>query len=158
MSDYPFEWKGSGPLVDALKRPLELISLMLDKYGKVETVTFWADHANGVRVHSYMHDVAERVEVGVLSFELASQTTEGEYLIRFDQILTPYLVSKLIILESGKVLESGLVLRFVDGQEFLVVPSDFPCCLTVKTKGIDLPKTLPNTEYSLDRYDAFDMS
>jgi hypothetical protein len=105
-----------------------------------------------------MHDVAERVEVGVLSFELASQTTEGEYLIRFDQILTPYLVSKLIILESGKVLESGLVLRFVDGQEFLVVPSDFPCCLTVKTKGIDLPKTLPNTEYSLDRYDAFDMS
>ena len=158
MSDYPFEWKGSESLVDALKRPLESISLMLDKHGKVETVTFWADHANGVRVHSHMHDVAERVEVGVLSFELASQTTEGEYLVRFDQVLTPYLVSKLIVLESGKVLESGLVLRFVDGQEFLVVPSDFPCCLAVKTKGMDLPKTLPNTEYSLDRYDAFDMS
>jgi hypothetical protein len=158
VSDYPFEWKGPGFLVDALKRPLESISLMLDKHGKVETVAFWADRANGVRVHSNMHDVAERVEVGVLSFELTSQTAEGEQLVQFDHLLTPYLVSKLTVLESGKVLESGLDLRFSDGQEFLVVPSDFPCFLAVKAKGIDLPKTLPNTEYSLDRYDALDMS
>ncbi len=91
---------------------------MLDKHGKVETVSFWTDRANGVRVHSNMHDVAEKIEVGVLSFELTSQTAEGEQLVQFDHLLTPYLVSKLTVLESGKAWKVASTSAFRMGKNF----------------------------------------
>jgi hypothetical protein len=157
VSDYQFEWKGSGLLVDALTKPLKAISLMLDKHGKVETVGFWSDHAEGLRIHSEMQDVATRIEVGVLAFEVASQMTDSEHLIPLDRVLTPCKISKLLLSESGKVFESGLAIRFSPEQELLVLPSDFPCFLAVKSKGMNFPQTLPNLEYPLDRYDVSDI-
>jgi hypothetical protein len=154
VSDFPFDWKGRGPLVDVLKQPLKAVSLMLDSHGMVESVAFWSDQAEGVRVHSEMHDLAIKVEVGVLSFEVAHEMEDGEHLIPFASVLTPSKISKLLISESGKVIESGLGLQFSPEQEILVLPSDFPCFLALRVKGINLPHTLPNLEYQLERYEV----
>jgi hypothetical protein len=97
-----------------------------------------------------MHDLAERIEVGVLSFELVNTPFDGEIFADLNEAFLGSLsVSKLVLHESGKIIESGMRIQSIDG-EILILPSSFPCNLAVR--GAFSEPHIFKPEYPLDRY------
>jgi hypothetical protein len=84
-------------------------------------VTLWRADGTGLLVPSDMHDVAERIGVGVqLSYVFApeAQETIVETAPAFYGELS---VSELIIQESGATAASGIIPRAIDGVEIVIV-------------------------------------
>lgn len=98
-----------------------------------------------------MCDVAIKVEVGVLNFRQIATRSEDEKQYLYKPSLKVVRIEKLLIKESDMMLESGLAIRFSDGQFLRVVPSAFPCHLVVS--GL-LQSTLSVTEYPEDKYET----
>jgi hypothetical protein len=98
-----------------------------------------------------MHDVAERVEVGVLNFEPVCTPAPDETMV--DVALAfqgEVAVSKLVVFESGASAESGVVLRASNGKEMVIVAGVFPYSIAVLGMG-SMPHIF-EPEYQLDRY------
>ncbi|HEY3769317.1 MAG TPA: hypothetical protein VGN44_11650 [Candidatus Angelobacter sp.] len=98
-----------------------------------------------------MHDLAERLEVGVLCFDLVFAPAHGEKIVDLDStFLQPLRVSKLVLSELGKSVESGLLIQSNGGEEILIVASAFPCFLAIRGV-LSLPHIF-EPEYPLNRY------
>lgn len=115
-------------------------------------VTLWRTNQTGLTIQSGMHRIAERIEVGVLEFELAhSAVSRGAHFIDLpSSFASHFKVMKLTICEADVEAESGLVLVAADGKELIVVAGVYPYSLAVS----DLP-SIPQAfepEYPLDRY------
>jgi hypothetical protein len=80
-----------------------------------------------------MHDVAERIEVGVLEFSWARDVHEKRVFVslgeRFAEINS---VLKLVIEESSVFAESGVVVSARSGEEIVIVAGAGPFTLAVK--------------------------
>ena len=157
MNNLSFIWAESASLATELIKPLKHLSLDIDSHGKPGFVTLWRHDKTGLRIHSEMHDVADRREVGVLNFSFVSAPLESETIVdmrsMFDHELT---VFKLIIHESGTSAESGVILKSARGDEIVIVAADFPYFLAVC--GV---LTVPHNfvpEYPLDLYQRVPMT
>ncbi|HXR39360.1 MAG TPA: hypothetical protein VN776_09720 [Terracidiphilus sp.] len=98
-----------------------------------------------------MHDLAERIEVGVLQFETVLAPYEDEQLVDASGAFNADLKAlKMEIRESGTIAESGLILRTVEGLELLVVASASPYFLW--TSGVISMREEFKPEYPLKNY------
>jgi hypothetical protein len=98
-----------------------------------------------------MHDLAERIEVGVLTFEQVSVPRPDETIA--DAAPTFHgevVVSKLIIHESGTSAESGVILKARNGDEIVIVAGAFPYHLALL--GVSSLPNMFHPEYPIDRY------
>ncbi len=156
MKVLTFKWNGPSSLADELSMPLSYLSVEWADHAKVSQVTLRRQGGTGIRIHSAMHDVAERREIGVLHFSFVTDTFEEESFDlngAFQQTITP---AKLVIQESGTEGESGIVLKAHNGHELVIVASSFPYFLYVG--GVHGLKQSVVPEYSLDEYRRCDLS
>jgi hypothetical protein len=68
MNELRFGWQEQKSLTDELAQPIARLSLEFAFHGRPVYVTLWRPDGTGLLVHSDMHDLAERIEVGVLQF------------------------------------------------------------------------------------------
>ena len=143
------------PLTEILNHPVCRISLFEDSYGKCANLTLWHSNDRGLCVFSRMHDVAERLEVGVLNFRSVTTIDEGAISVDFEPLLVPYRGCKLVVEEAETRLESGLKLYFQNGQDLLILPADFPLFLAVS--GSCIQDRYTTSEYPLKDYEAVEL-
>jgi hypothetical protein len=147
-----FGWAGPTPLVAELRRPITQVSLEFPIPNTGPTfVTLWRSPEAGLRLYTHMHDVAERIEVGVLNFEAVSKRRPDDRIAEIASAFQSDIVaSKLVIDESGTSAESGLILRAINGEEMLIVAGAYPYSLAVF--GLPPMPHIFEPEYEIDRY------
>jgi hypothetical protein len=153
MTHLSFEWSGPDPLASELRKPLTGISIdaFYPAWGPV-TVTLLRSDGTGLKLFSRMHNVAERLEVGVLNFELVLERAGTETVLQISPSFSAVSVaSKLVIHEADTTAESGLAITASDGNEIIVVASAGPCHLAVGGVSSSIPH-LFEPEYPLDQY------
>jgi hypothetical protein len=137
-------------LLPFLDQSITKVSFRMADHGKCGMVTLWHNDQEGLSIHSRMHDVAEKLEVGILTFEKSRGGIAGEVFFDCQGSLRVTAAWKLTIQEAGLLLESGLRFAFSNGKELVLVPADFPCFLSVQgslTQNIN-----PVSEYPLGDY------
>jgi hypothetical protein len=152
MNRLSFVWAESSPLAGELSKPIRRVSEQFENanFGPT-TATLWRPDGAGLSLYSQMHDVAEKIEVGVLNFERASAPGPNETIVDVAPAFQGEIaVSKLVIFESGTSAESGVVLRASNGEEIVIVAGAFPC--TIAVFGVGPMPHIFEPEYELDRY------
>ena len=97
-----------------------------------------------------MHDVAERVEYGVLEFEPTVANVENEVNIALPADLGgESSVEKLVLIDDKIVCESGFVVRGPRGSELIVVAGAYPYTVAVSVVGVSVPF---EPEFSMEQY------
>jgi hypothetical protein len=142
----------SGDQTDVgLAQGITRISIRTAAHGRPIAVTLWQSETVGTRIESVMHDVAERIEVGVLVATRVSAPFADEVFVEVSNAFKEDMVlSKLFIEVDKKRLESGLVLRGRDGCEIVIVAGAFPYSLAVLGIGEAPHRFEP--EYPLNSY------
>jgi hypothetical protein len=98
-----------------------------------------------------MHDIAERVEIGVLNFAYVQTVRKSEVTAEAWAFKDEIAVYKLVIHELGTSAESGIALVAPTGEEIVILPNAFPYNLTVK--GVPSLGFAFTPENSLDNYE-----
>lgn len=145
----------SGDQTDSgLAHGISRVSIQADANGLPFAVTLWQSTASGTRIESAMHDLAERIEVGVLSATRVSKPAENEVFVEMPIEFSGHLaLTKLSIDFELHRLESGIVLTAEGGRELVVVAGAYPYSLAVRGLG-DAPN-LFKPEYPLSTYQRF---
>jgi hypothetical protein len=152
MSSLLFVWAGPTPLAAELSKPIKQISVefVIPNSGP-RFVTLWRPDETGLRLFTEMHDVAERMEVGVLHFEQVCAPRPNEIIADLPSAFQgENAVSKLIIHESGTSAESGVVIKARSGDEIVTVAGVYPHSLAVR--GAMSISHIFEPEYELDDY------
>jgi hypothetical protein len=152
MSSLLFVWAGPIPLAAELSKPIKQISVefVIPNSGP-RFVTLWRPDETGLRLFTEMHDVAERIEVGVLHFEQVFAPRPNEIIADLPSAFQgENVVSKLVIHESGTSAESGVVIRASSGDEIVTVAGVYPYSLAVR--GALSISHIFEPEYELDDY------
>jgi hypothetical protein len=107
----------------------------------------------GLRFSVEMVDLAERLEVGVLHVDEATDECQPDKKIALPVELTGDLgVERLVFKVGGKEIDSGLVITAKDGAEIIIVSGVFPCTVEVKmTPASGIARFEP--EYEIERYE-----
>jgi hypothetical protein len=151
MKRIPFDWKGQAHLADELCRPVKDVTAQIDTIGRPSSITLWRADGTGLRIQSEMHDLAERIEVGILRFETVLTAYKDEQLGDASGAFNAELKAlKMEITESGTIAESGFILRTVEGLELLVLASASPYFLW--TSGVFTMREEFKPEYPLKNY------
>ena len=104
-----------------LSEPISHVSVETAPYRGAFAVTFWYPEGKGTRITPIMHDIAERLEVGVLNFVSVTKPVDDEAIVELPSSFRgPIKVSKLVINEEGTSADSGLLLEAGDGQELII--------------------------------------
>jgi len=140
MNSLSFVWAEATPLAAELSKPIRRVSVEFENanFGPVSATLLRPD-GTGLRLYSQVHDVAEKIEVGVLNFERVSAPGPSETIVEVAPAFHHEIaVSKLVIFESGTSAESGVVLRANNGEEIVIVAGGFfhHCCFGC---GADAP-------------------
>lgn len=136
---------------DRLARGFTRASVGISAHARTTSITLWPDDGSAVRIHSQMHDIAERREVGVLEFENADIPFRNEIKLSIPRSFnTPLAVSKLLIVESNAAAESGIVLAAEDGREIVIVAGVSPYSLAID--GIYSAPHAFEPEYPMEKY------
>jgi len=168
MNHLAFAWDDISPLATQLTAALVRASLTTVA-DRPHLLTLWRADGTGLRVWSRRHDIAERVEIGVLQFELVSkgnddtepptQAHDPSSLINIDlrsSFNGRNRATKLVVSESGTTAESGFILTASDGTEIVIVSGVYPYSLAMK--GI---AALPHgfePEYDLECYERVEIA
>jgi hypothetical protein len=129
----PFSWNEPHLLPSELAKEVMRASIQTIGHNRPIALTLWRSDGTGLCIRSKMHDVAERLEVGVLDFTLTTQRSQDEEDVLIPGLLNgPISVSKLVITESGTQAESGLVLTPVNGEQIIVLASVYPYGVAIK--------------------------
>jgi hypothetical protein len=147
----PFLWNGSTSLRSELTKPLQRLSLIEGFDERFMAITLWRLDGTSLTISSQMHDIADKVEVGQLCFELASDPEENQITVdlppSFQNSIHPF---KLTGHECGSEYESGLTLRTDADENLTILTADFPFKLVILGSTKIAPKGVP--EYSLEYY------
>lgn len=143
----------SGDQADfGLTRGIARISIRTAAHCRPIAVTLWQSEKLGTRIESVMHDVAERIEVGVLVATRVSTPFADEVFVEapsgFNEGMT---LTKLFIEVEMNRFESGIVLTGRDGRELVIVAGAFPYSLAILGIGEDPHRFEP--EYPLNSYE-----
>jgi hypothetical protein len=134
-----------------LAKGITRISIRTAAHGRPIAVTLWQSEAVGTRIESVMHDLAERIEVGVLVATRVSAPFADEVFVDAPSAFNEdMMLTKLFIEVETKRLESGVVLRGRDGCEIVIVAGAFPYSLAVLGIGEAPHRFEP--EYPLNSY------
>ena len=168
MNHLAFAWDDISPLTTHLAAAVVRASLTTVA-NRPHVLTLWRADRTGLRLCSKRHDISERVEIGVLEFELVSEEKEdtgpsperanGSSFINIDipaSFNGRNRATKLVISESGTTAESGLILTASDGTEIVIVSGVYPYSLAVKGIG-----SMPNgfePEYDLEYYERVEIA
>jgi hypothetical protein len=147
-----FVWAGPTPLLAELRRPIKQVSLEfpIPNTGP-KSVTLWRSGEEGLRLCTEMHDVAGRMEVGVLNFEqVSSHRTDERIADVASAFQSEIAVSKLIVHESGTSAESGLILKASNGDEIVIIAGAHPYSLAVL--GVPPMPHIFEPEYQIGHY------
>jgi|SRR5271170_2974027 len=158
MNSLSFTWAEPTPLASELSKPIKRISvgpgITIDG---PRFVTLWRPDETGLRLYTEMHDVAERREVGVLNFERVSAPRPNETIADVPAAFQGRIaVSKLVIHESGKSAESGVIFQASNGEEIAIVAGVYPYSLAVS--GVLSMPHIFKPEYPIDRYERVPMA
>jgi hypothetical protein len=139
------------PLANGVRRgQLKRMSSDFSHYGCF-TVTLWLTSGEGFRLTSSMHDLGDRIEVGILKVELVVQPLQDEASVDLPwSFRNGGSISKLAIEQSGTRAESGVLLRSGEGDEIIILPAAFQHRLYVG--GVDAAPQQVTPEYNLSRY------
>ena len=142
----------SGDQTDAgLAQGISRVSIQADPNGLPFAVTLWHNSTVGTRIESAMHDLAERIEVGVLSATRVDVPAEKDVFIEVPSEFSGHLkLTKLLIDVQSRRLESGIVLTSQSGRELVVVAGAYPYSLAIHGLGDAHYRFEP--EYPLDNY------
>jgi hypothetical protein len=153
MKKIPFIWNGENPLEHEITLPFHKIFLWIDeKHGRPMLLALLREDGSGIRVSSQMFDIAKWTEVGILEFDLvrSSQLTDGQIFELPEKFEAPITATKLTIVESEVMAESGIILTGQNGSEIIVLAGVYP--YTIAVQGIiDLPHVF-EPEYPLVDY------
>lgn len=155
MREFGFAWTGAEALRSVLEIPFYRVSMRLHA-GRADIpnlVTFWRSNGTLLQVYSSMHDVSDRLEVGVLAFEMvASEPMNEESVVDIQPSpFVPIDIEKLTIRDEDVVAESGIKLSSKDGRVITVAAGAFPCTLAIA--GVrDEVQNIFNPEYEIDKY------
>jgi hypothetical protein len=147
-----FVWAGPTTLPAELRRPIKQVSLEfpIPNTGP-NSVTLWRSNEDGLRLCTEMHDVAERIEVGVLNFkQVSSHRTDERIADVASAFQSEIAVSKLIVHESGTSAESGLILKASNSDEIVIVAGAYPYSLAVL--GVPPMPHIFEPEYQIGHY------
>ena len=158
MGYFPFIWEGNTSLACELTIPFRRVSLgIVEQLGEAFSLTLWRDDGSGITIYSQMQNVAEWLEVGVLTFELVNACSPNDRIVvlpkEFD---APITVMKLLKEEAGSTLESGVILEAANGSQIIVVAAVFPYNIAVQGVIDDLPRIF-KPEYPLESYTIIPM-
>lgn len=142
----------SGDQTDAgLAQGISRVSIQADPNGLPFAVTLWHNSTAGTLIESAMHDLAERIEVGVLSATRVDVPAEKDVFIEVPSEFSGHLkLTKLLIDVQSRRLESGIVLTSQNGRELVVVAGAYPYSLAIHGLGDAYHRFEP--EYPLDNY------
>jgi hypothetical protein len=152
MNSLSFVWAGPTALAAELSKPIKRISVefVISNSGP-RFVTLWRPDETGLRLFTEMHDVAERIEVGVLQFEQVFTLGPNEVITDLPSVFHgENVVSKLVIHESGTSAESGVVIKASNGDEIVAVAGVYPYSLAV-LGALSIPHMF-EPQYELDDY------
>ena len=167
MSHLAFAWRETGSLATELTAAVVRASLMT-VVDRPHRLTLWRADGIGLRICSRRHDIAERIEIGVLGFELVSEEKEdtrpspSANRSSFINIDIPAAfngrnrATKLVISESGTTAESGFILTASDGAEIVIISGVYPYSLAVKGIG-SMPHGF-EPEYDLECYERVEIA
>jgi hypothetical protein len=153
MNYLPFVCKELASLPAELKKPILMVSIGIfhASWGP-QTLTLWHSDGTGLKIFSQMHDIAERIEIGVLNFEKvtthAGDATNADVSVAFDCDIEAF---KLILDEGGTRAECGLALRASNGDQITIVPSAGAYSLAILGVFASTPHIF-EPEYQLNRY------
>lgn len=152
MENLSFSWDGSGSLFDCLKGPFTKASTPAKHGEEIFSLKLWLRDGRVLIVHSRMHDLYDREEVGVLAFSETSILPVGEREFTFEGgVALVDSVMKVATSEAGYgIIDCGVVLHLASGQDIAILAGGFPCSLAVK--GMPRISEKFHPEYPLDRY------
>ncbi len=156
--DILFAQNGIKDLSRELAKPYTQISIIYpnksslkEKNRWVSSVTLWDKNHVGLRITPNMNDVAERIEVGSLSFKRVDEADERD---EFFELSEGYsngtLLQKIILTESGKRIEAGMIVTAPNEAHILIVPNVMPYTLAIRCEEI-APRFF-EPEYPLNEY------
>jgi len=132
MRELEFAWHERESLGAQLRGGFRRISTRTASHGKPIAVTLWRLDGSGLQIQSRMHDVAERLEVGVLEFMRIAQTGAVETALDLPKEFAERIsVNKLLIDLDGPTAESGVALENRLGEEIIVVAGAYPYTLAI---------------------------
>jgi len=157
-----FGFAGLSSLHEEICRPFTEMTVTLDRVRTPTELVLWRKDDTGLKIRSKMHDLAEKVEVGILQFATTTRTNEiepdgyWETAERFSAKVFdgPNSISKLVVDESGYSCESGILVTSISGKELVVVADVFPCHIAVL--GIEGLSSASKPEYGMARYRRID--
>jgi len=151
MKNIEFGWSESVSPVTQLATPITRASVKTAAHGRPMVLTLWRSNGTGLRIQSKMHDLADRIEVGVLNFTRVDSLGEDDLAIALPAAFdAPLKVTKLVIVEAGTTVESGVMLESPDGKQIVVTAGAGPYTLAIR--GIIETPHAFEPEYSIDNY------
>lgn len=154
MVNLTYEWDGATPLAVEVTKPIRQVSIeSFGPLGMPHLLTLWRTDGSGLKIHSEMRQIAERMEIGVLCFEHSKSPSDSEATTlpvapEFDQQVDAF---KLVVHESGVTAESGILLRAKNGSEIAIVAGAFP--LTIAVKGVVQRPHIFEPEYPMEDFE-----
>lgn len=117
----------------------------------INSVTFWRSKDAGMKIASTMHDIGERLEVGVLRIEVVDWRPEYMQVTRPlpSEFCGSIEVEKLVGCHGSIEFESGLLLRSAKGNVIALVAAAHPYMIALS--GL-LEQKFWVPEYDLDFY------
>jgi hypothetical protein len=132
-------------------------------------LTLWRADGTGLQISSRMHDIAERLEIGVLEFALVAaemkepkRSVTGVRQLSFAKVDLPTSfhnnnhVTKLVISEAGTTADSGILITAADGNEIVIVAGVMPYSLAIR--GIFSAPRIFQPEYDLKCYERVEIA
>jgi hypothetical protein len=132
MVNLTYEWQGANPLTVEVTKPIKQVSIDFEPHGKPMYITLWRTDGSGLRVHSEVREIAERMEVGVLCFTHLKSPSGDEMMFSIDPEFNRQVDAfKLVVHESGVTAESGILLKAKSGSEITITAAAFPFMIAV---------------------------
>ena len=136
MRKFAFKWAGSQSLKSMLLVPFYKVSMQLHVADPAlpTVMTFWREDGSWLEVYSVMRDIAERSEVGILTFVMvSSEPKDQEVVVDMERhSFVPVVVEKLVIRDEDVRAQSGVRLISDQGKVITVASNAFPCTLAVE--------------------------
>jgi hypothetical protein len=152
METLRFIWAENQSLVERLSQPFDTVSVEQDRARR--PVAVYLHHRSGIvtQICSKMHDIAPRTEIGALEFSTVTGPLRDELAFGLQgKVSGTASIEKLVITEGQTEAESGVVFRYPDHKEIVVVASAAPYVLAVKVPWEAYGLTF-DPEYPLEQY------
>lgn len=158
MTKIPFVWRERGSLLENLFQPFDHLAIQLDVIQRPVAVRLGHRHAIATHIHSTMHHVAKRIELGILEFTKSNDRYGNELNVDVPETFGAVLaIDKLAIDEQDVVAESGIAFRNARGEEIVIVAGAQPYGLAIRIPWSGVLVQF-DPEYPLSRYSRTTMN